>query len=227
MAKKKIVSRNYNFADAYLKQIADNMSILLDRDIVEFTDMGLTPAKQNDFTQKIQDFANFPSDEQLEGIKVNATQTKNTNRNNLEKIMRTILLIAKLVFKEGSGKYKEFGNANLTQQTDEELVRNATMMGVSANKYLNDLINDGLSLAKIQQLDVAKKAFDDAIDAQRKAISERDSTTEKRVEMGNQLYELVVKYAEIGKNIWYDTNEAKYNDYIIYDTPPTQPDPVS
>lgn len=219
MSKKKETSRNYRFSDAYLKQLSDNMLALIDRDIVEFNDMGFSPAKKSDFAQKIIDFANYPSDEQLEGIKIDCTENKNTARKDLEKIMRMVLLIAKLVFKEGSGKYKEFGNADLSRQTDEELVRNANIMVASANKYLNDLSNDGLSPAKIQQLDLAKKQFDDAIDAQRKAISERDTSTEARVEAGNSLYELLVKYAEIGKNIWYESNEAKYNDYVIYNTP--------
>lgn len=224
MAKKKEVARSYNFTDGYLKQIADNILMLIDRDVVEFTDMGLTPAKRSDFIQKINDFAMFPSDEQLEGIKMSTTETKTLTRTALEKIMRTILLIAKLVFKEGTGKYKEFGNGDLTRQSDEELVRNANIMFVSANKYLNDLTNDGLSVAKIQQLDAAKKDFDLAIDAQRKAISERDTSTEARIEAGNGLYELVSKYAEIGKNIWYDTNESKYNDYVIYNTSSGAPD---
>lgn len=226
MSKKKEVFRKYNLSDAYLKQVADNMLTLLDRDIVEFSDMGFTPTKRADFVQRIQDFADFPSDEQLEGIKIDATENKNTKRLDLEKIMRTISLIVKIVFKEGTGKYKEFGNADLTRQTDEELVRNAKIMSVSAVKYLADLTNDGLTLAKIQKLDSAKQDFDDAIDEQRKAISERDTATEGRIEKGNLLYELLIKYAEIGKNIWYDTNEAKYNDYIIYNTSTGGPDIV-
>lgn len=218
MSKKKEVIRKYNLSDANLKQVADNMLILLDRDIVEFNDMGFTPTKRADFVQMIQDFADYPSDEQLEGVKITATEDKLTTRLELEKIMRTISLIAKIVFKEGTGKYKEFGNADFTRQTDEELVRNAKIMSVSAVKYMNDLANDGLNAVKIQHLDIAKKNFDEAIDIQRKAISERDTFTEGRIEAGNRLYETLVKYADIGKNIWYDTNEAKYNDYIIYNT---------
>lgn len=219
MSKKKEVSRKYNLSDANLKQIADNMLMLLDRDIVEFSEMGFTPTKRADFVQMIQTFADYPSDEQLEGIKITATEDKLTTRTELEKIMRTISLIAKIVFKDGTGKYKEFGSADFTKQTDEELVRNAKIMSVSAVKYMNDLANDGLTAVKIQTLDLAKKSFDEAIDMQRKAIRERDTATEGRIEAGNTLYEALIKYAEIGKNIWYDNNEAKYNDYVIYNTP--------
>ena len=31
------------------------------------------------------------------------------------------------------------------------------------------------------------------------------------------------KISEIGKEIWEGVNEAKYNDYLIYDTPTGQP----
>jgi len=226
MAKKKEVIRKYNFSDGYLKQISDNTLILLDRDVVAFNDMGFTSTKRSDYVQTLKNFADYPSDEQLEGIKINTTEVKTVTRSELERIMRTIGLIAKIVFKEGTGKYKEFGNTDLTRQTDEELIRNAKIMSVSATKYLTDLASDGLTSLKIQTLDITKQTFDDAIDAQRKAISERDTATEARIELGNVLYELVAKYSEIGKNIWYDNNEAKYNDYIIYNTSTGQPEPI-
>ena len=47
----------------------------------------------------------------------------------------------------------------------------------------------------------------------------RDITTEKRIKALNALYKMVAKYTGIGKDIFYETNEAKYNDYVIYDSP--------
>ncbi len=58
-----------------------------------------------------------------------------------------------------------------------------------------------------------------AIDAQAKGISDRDVATEDRIEVLNTLYRILIKYAGIGQDIFYETDEAKYNDYVIYDTP--------
>ena len=52
--------------------------------------------------------------------------------------------------------------------------------------------------------------------AQGQAIANRDNAAKERVEKANELYALLTRYCEIGKSIWYETNEAKYNDYIIY-----------
>jgi hypothetical protein len=216
--KKKEVIRKYNFSDGKLKQLADTLLELILRDIERFEDRGFGHAKQMAYENAILIFATYSSDEELEGMKVAATEHKNNARTALEKAMRTIFLAARNVFKEGTGRYKEFGNGSLTAQTDEELVRNAQIMETVATKYLYLLQDEGLNNLKLNQLRELKERFDKSINEQRKAISERDITTEARIEAGNTLYDLTVKYADIGKDIWYDSNEAKYNDYIIYNT---------
>lgn len=67
-------------------------------------------------------------------------------------------------------------------------------------------------------------ALDDRIDAVARGISDRDVATEGRIETLNTLYSYVTKYAGIGQDIFYEINEAKYNDYVLYDTPSGMPD---
>jgi len=219
MSKKEIVKVKFNFTFAKLKQLADGMLILIDRDITEFNDRGFTVDKRTQFVDAIDKFANFPTDEQMDGIKITATAEKNVIRNAVEKRMRTFLLAAKIVFGEDTGAYREFGNPDLTHQTDAELVRNANMMVDTATKYLSELSTEGITAAKVALLDSEKTTFDNAIDFQQNAINNRDNSTEQRANYANSLYDLLVKYSEIGKDIWYDVSESKYNDYIIYNTP--------
>lgn len=216
--KQKMAVRNYNFTDAKLKQLADALLLQIDRDIQDFNDRGFTPAKRSELKSLIEQFENLPSDEQLEGIKMTTTEEKNAVRVKIETALRSIFLMARLVFGENSGKYKEFGNTDLSRQSDEELNRNTAMLVVTSKKYLNDLAAEGLNLAKIDAIDQMKQVFDASIDAQRIAVAERDSGTQNRINMGNALYALMTKYCEIGKDIYYSTNEAKYNDYVIYNT---------
>lgn len=71
-------------------------------------------------------------------------------------------------------------------------------------------------------------ALNNNIDEVAKGVSDRDIATENRIEALNALYALVMKYAGTGQDIFYEENEAKYNDYVIYDTPsglpPRDPD---
>jgi hypothetical protein len=215
--KKEIVTRNYTFSDATLKQKADGLLLLLDRDFVEFSDRGFNLVKRTAFVTKLAYFEDCPADEQLEGIKITATEDKNAARAVVEKMMRTIFLMARNAFSDKQGRYKEFGNADISQESDEELVRSAKILIITATKYLANLADEGLTAAKITALADAKSVLDSAIDVQREAINTRDISTEERIEAANEVYEILSKYSEIGRDIWVDTNQAKYKDYVIYE----------
>jgi hypothetical protein len=222
--KKEQVTRDFKLADSVLKQKADELIGLIDRDITEFTDRGYNATKKTELTTALHTVDNFPNDEQLEAIKTNLTEQKDAARNALEKTMRSIFNMAENVFGLYSAKYKEFGNAGISQQSDAEIVRVAKIMSSTAEKYLSQLADEGLTAEKITTLITQRDALDVAIDAQAKGISDRDVATESRIEALNKLYQLLTKYAGIGQDIFYETNEAKYNDYIIYDTPSGLPE---
>lgn len=222
--KKDQVVRTFRLADSVLKQKADELIGLIDRDITEFTDRGYNAAKKTELTTALHTVDNFPNDEQLEAIKTNLTEQKDAARNTLEKTMRSIFNMAENVFGLYSAKYKEFGNALISQQSDAEIVRVAKIMSSTAEKYLSQLADEGLTAEKIATLITQRDALDLAIDAQAKGISDRDVATESRIEALNKLYQLLTKYAGIGQDIFYETNEAKHNDYIIYDTPSGLPE---
>lgn len=216
--KKEQVVRTFKLADSVLKQKADELIDLIDRDITEFTDRGYNTDKKTELTTTRTTVDNFPSDEQLEAIKINLTEQKDAARRALEKSMRSIFNMSENVFGQYSAKYKEFGDALISQQSDAELVRVAKIMSLTAEKYLTELSDEGLSSDKINTLMAQRNELDIAIDEQAKGISDRDVAAEARVEALNKLYQLVTKYTGIGQDIFYETNEAKYNDYIIYNT---------
>ena len=91
---------NFNFTYGFLKQLGDNTLLLIDRDIVQFTDRGFNATKRTELVTTINNFANFATDEQMNAIKTAVTDTKHIQRDALEKQMRTFLLAAKNVFGE-------------------------------------------------------------------------------------------------------------------------------
>ena len=222
--KKPVVTRNYKLVDAVLKQKADEFLALLDRDATEFADRGYDKNAKDNFIGAIETINNLSSDETLEASKIGFTQSKDAARSGLEKSMRTIFNMAAIKYGTQSAKYRSFGNAEISRQPDAELVRTYKVMAQAANENLADLASEGLTQYKIDVLTAQGIALDDSIDAVAKGISDRDIATESRVEALNSLYALVIKYAGIGQDIFYEENEAKYNDYVIYDTPSGLPE---
>lgn len=225
MQKKKEVVRRYGMSDANLKQLADKILLFIDEDIADFEGYGFTPTRRSEFGGAIQTFDDFPPDERLEGQQMTTTQNKDRQRELLESKMKAIVLKAQNKFGSENGRMREFGSLYYSRMTDEELVRAAKLVAAAASDFLQDLLSEGLDAAQIQDIKQTIRDFDEALDLQAKAIAKRDSQTELRIEAGNSLYELVVKYAAIGKTVWEGRSEARYNDYVIYDTPSTTPPP--
>jgi len=217
--KKPIITRNYRFTDALLKQKADEMVLLIERDQIEFADRGYDGAAKEAFANAIQIVSEQSSDETLEGAKMIFTSKKKGDRSALEKSMRTIFNMAANKFGIKSAQYRAFGDAEISSQSDAEIVRTYKVMVLAARENLEELASEGLTQEKIDKLKAHGIALDDNIDAVAKGITNRDIATESRVEALNALYALVAKYAGIGKDIFYEVSEAKYNDYVIYDTP--------
>ena len=219
-----MATRAYNLTDAVLKQKADEFVRLLDRDAAEFAERGYDAAAKTTFTDAVEVINTITSDESLEAEKMIFTENKIAARGALEKSMRTIFNMAANKYGSQSAQYRAFGPADISVQPEAELARTYKVMITAANKVLTEMTAEGLTPAKITELSALGETYDIAIDDVAEGISNRDIATESRVEALNNLYKLVIKYAGIGQDIFYETNEAKYNDYVIYDTPSGMPD---
>ncbi len=51
------------------------------------------------------------------------------------------------------------------------------------------------------------------------------NATEDRLELGNLLYKKIAEVFDSSKDYWVTSDESKYNDYVIYDTPGGVPPP--
>lgn len=222
--KKEVAIASFKFTYAHLKQLCDNALNLIARDTAEFADRGYTATRRATFAQLLSTFVAVPDEETMLARREQATKNKNTQRDLLETKMRTYFLAAKNTYGESTPKYHEFGNAFISQQTDDELVRTAKIMSRALTDNITALANEGITTAKITAFDQLRQAYDDSIDTQARAISAKDVTAEERLTAANNLYAELVKVCDLGKDIWYTTNEAKYNDYVIYNTTTGLPD---
>lgn len=77
------------------------------------------------------------------------------------------------------------------------------------------MANQGLTPQDIAGLSTAASLLDISIDAQHKAIEDRDLATEARITAGNILWDEISRLCSIGKSLYEDEDEAKYNDYVL------------
>jgi len=60
--------------------------------------------------------------------------------------------------------------------------------------------------------------FENALNIQQDKVADRDIAVERRIDQGNLIYEELVVLCNIGKDIWVETDLAKYENYTIYDS---------
>ncbi len=215
----KPLNRNYTLSDSELALFASNLVAFMTRDSAEFAARGVDAAAITALGAKGDEFEAFPSDPEYKAVVIIAVENKDATRTQLHSDIRGITDRAMIKWGIDSGRYKRFDVKDLTKMSDKDLLFASRRVVRIGTIYLADLSAEGLTQAMLDALTALTQTFEDNLNTLSDAISVRDEKTEERITLGNELYALVTKYCEIGKVIWKDTSEAKYNDYIIYPTP--------
>jgi hypothetical protein len=226
MTKKKEPVRTYRFTDGKLVQVFDGVMVAVDRDTALMAPRGYTPERCTALIAQRNLFADFPIDDYYAGEQGIKTEARDFARGSLITPLRTIFTAAENVYGTKSKHFRQFGNPALSRITDNDLIRRARNIVRTATLRLDDLKPEGITTAMLTQVTALIKTFDDSVDLQLKAGWDREDATAERVEMGNALYDEVVKICNTGKDIWYEVNEAKYKNYVIYNTPSGEPEPT-
>ncbi len=208
---------NQSFAD--LMQLGDKADDLMERDAVELLPYGVDATFRSDTATLTQDLKDFPTDEELQGAAAEQTEIKNESADVVKVLIRSVMVRAKNAFGESSAKYRRFGTKGLDELTDNDLLKCGKRVVRTATLFQVPLSAKGLTPAMIAALNTKVTTFDDDIDAQDDAIRQRDNATEDRIELGNALYKKITELFDYGKDYWITRDEAKYNDYVIYDQP--------
>ena len=219
MPKQKLTKFNMSFAD--LEKLANEKVAALNRDIVEFEKFEILPVELQTL---IDALVAIPTDEELLADHTEATKQKNKTEEDLSNTMGTIAQHVANSYSDRSSYYRKLGIHNLSQTVDFELKKLADRVVRVAPEILDEFVPGAKWSHLIAELHVLIDKFVANDKAQHDAEVNRELKTEDRNEAGNNLYEFLVKVCNNGKKIWKGKSEAKYNDYIIYDTPdPTDP----
>jgi len=210
-------SSNFRFSYGYLMQLGDEADSLIERDAAELASYGVDAAKRTLIATKTQELKDMPTDEELKGLVGIKTEAKDLKADELMVFVRDVMVRVRNAFGEESRIYIRFAVGSMTQLRDNDLYKCAKRVSRMSTVYITELTPFGVTPIMLTALDALAVEFDDAIDDKEDAVRERDISTQERVTLANELYELIVEVYDYGKTYWYTRDEAKYNDYIIYD----------
>lgn len=219
MAKKKISVRDYQFSDGVLKQKADDVVGSVQRDLTAFSARGVSATTVTGLQTLITAFDSTQTDEELEGALSVTTEAKNVLADSLRSAIAVVRTMAENKFGVETALYRSFAFDGMSDLSDEQLYRLGKRVIRVATAQLTQLASEGLTASVITNLTTITTNFDTSIDVQQEAVKNRDIKTQDRVEKGNAVYKEITRLCNTGKSIFVNTDEAKYNDYVIYNTP--------
>ena len=208
--------KDFSMSFADLMMLASKLVFNMNRDSTEFATRGVDAAAITAFEALGNAFEVFPADEVYVGELKDATNAKNLLR---DTIMNEIQLISGFFDQKWgmkSGKYTSLRIKGMYNSSDADFLLTARTVVAQATSNLAALTAEGLTQAMIDSLESNAQLLEDALIDVVDKKEVRDTKANERTEKGNELYSFATKYSKIGKLIWENVDESKYNDYVIY-----------
>ena len=212
------VEREYNISNAELMFLVGDFVVYMTRDATEFAARGVDSLAITAFETLGNAFEIFPPDEYYSAQVTAEVEAKNTARENAFALAQKISGFFEQQWGLDSWQYKQLGIKGLINASDDKFKSVCRNVVATAEDQLANLTAIGLTQADIDNLEAEAQTMEDEGHEIKEKVALRDSKTQERSEKGNELFSYVKKYSTIGKLIWENIDEAKYNDYIIYKT---------
>ena len=210
--------RKYNFPDADLYAMIVERLKHAQRDLKELKEFGISMTKLKGIQSRALQFYNLPNDDELVGIQMVVTDKKYDKANILKSGIRAIMTRVAMKYGQRSGRYRTYGTAKMSDMTDAQLLFCGRRVARVGRKQLTLLAETGLNENALMSVQKAASDFEKSMNIQQDKVAERDIAVEKRVILGNKIYDDLVLLSDIGKSIWDNKNKTYYEQYAIYES---------
>ena len=216
--KKNASVTKFNFSFSILFALGKKLETLTRRDLEILLSYGITAGDIERLQQKRIEIEEIPSDEEYMGILKSCTAEKDKYPDLVKVNISSVMVRVGDTFGENSGIYTRFGTSGLSKLNDNDLLVcdrrvirqiNANLPALQAKGFTNQLLEETTSLSN---------QYGISLGLQEDAKLARETATEERVSMANDFYDEIMRICEFGKDYWYTRNEAKYSEYVIYNT---------
>ena len=218
--------RDYTLTDAKLAVYTGDLVLILTENLADFSEYALTAAKISALEALGDQFENFLPDAHYAGLVTLAVQARNAKRKDVVRKIRTVMVRMNEAIPDKLAPYERFTADVMKRLSVEEFLINVRTFKDSIAMDMADLDDEGITQAELNALYAETEALETLTRAVGVQIAVRSKKQQERVALGNQIYALVKKYANYGKDRYAD-NPAMFNLFIIYtdaDVPKTPPD---
>lgn len=212
------IRTNYKMSNADLCMFTSNLITFMTRDSAEFAARGVDSTDITALETLSNAFEIFPPDEYYKSAVSGYVDTKNNTRDVCTADIQLISGYFEQKWGEKNFRYKQLRIKGIHIMSDNNFLVSCRNVAAVAEEYLSDLTAEGLTQTDIDALTANAQTFEDNLNSIASAIALRDEKAQERALKGNELYSYVSKYCKLGKIIWENVDEAKYNDYVIYPT---------
>ena len=210
------IIREYKMSDSELCLFTTNLCIFLTRDLADLQDFGITSQKIATLQALGDAFEVFPNDDYYLGAVMEATEIKQMKAEELKEAYRKMVLRVTMIWGEDQSMLRRVGASEYYAAPDDKLITLSNNAHLFLTEHLTQLAPVGLTQELLEDFQTLIQEFDVLISTQKKAVDLRDKKARERGNKGNELYQLVSMYCEIGKKIYARTDISRYNDYVIY-----------
>lgn len=194
----------------------DETEMLANRDKTDLLALGIDQPMLDELHDVTAELKNLPTDGEMVAQVTAATARLNTAADALVSSMQSLNVKAKRALGDSSPEYKCFGFSAPTRQTIPELLQMARRMKRSAASFTEVLATKGYTPEMLVQFDQAMTDVEAKVDLQHTAKHDRDVQTVKRGKVAIKAYALLRDIREEAKLHFAKTDQARYNDYVLY-----------
>jgi len=210
------MKKSFNFPYAELIQRSDKMEPIVIRDQEQLSVYGFEPDTALKIRTKADVLRDLPTDEYWIGQQMLKTNSKNEARAATDDLLADFRHRCKRALGENSINYKLFRFSRLASMNDRDIIVFGNNAINSAESMQDALAAHHIDADYLAQLKFSIRQLDDALDAQKEMENIRTRKQSERMQLANDLYQLIRDVCETGKLIWKGKDENNYADYVIY-----------
>ena len=211
--KKQKEYRKHRLPQTKLRALAKVALLNMNRDIAALGARGITANDATVLQQKIEAWDNFPTDDELKGMCMDAVLQKTKANEALMHDLKMIKNMAWVHFK-GKGYFHCFHFERLHNRSQEDFWRYAKSVRRVAINFQSQLADEGLTPAKLNDLQAKITDVEAKIEEVDAADTNRIIASVERTDLANDLWATVDRINKIGRSVFGDADEARANDYL-------------
>ena len=216
--KKQAAHRKHNYPDADLHlQVMERLRYA-HRDLKQFDQYNFGIDRMKKLKSLADRFRDMPDDDELVGEQMILSEKKYKSSTDLQAAIRSLMTRVALKFNNRTGRYRKYGATKLGDLTDAQLIFCARRVVRVARQQIDFLDEVGVNEKVLGRISDACQAFENAVNLQQDKVADRDIGVERRVELGNELYDELVVLCNIGKDTWDNKDKLKYENYCLYES---------